>query len=147
MSLTDPRRAGEMVCHYCGATYRLPTICPACKEPAIEVHGYGTERIEDIIDATFKEAKTLRMDLDTTRNKDSYENIITDFSKGKADILVGTQMVTKGLDFDRVSLVGVLNADTLINFPDYRSNRSPAGRGGAAKGGWWWCRPPSRRIR
>lgn len=121
VSLTYHRRAGEMVCHYCGATYRLPTICPACKEPAIEVHGYGTERIEDIIEATFKEAKTLRMDLDTTRNKDSYENIITDFSKGKADILVGTQMVTKGLDFDRVSLVGVLNADTLINFPDFRS--------------------------
>lgn len=122
VSLTYHRRAGEMVCHYCGATYRLPTICPACKEPAIEVHGYGTERIEDIIEATFKEAKTLRMDLDTTRNKDSYENIITDFSKGKADILVGTQMVTKGLDFDRVSLVGVLNADTLINFPDFRSS-------------------------
>ncbi|MCM1094510.1 MAG: primosomal protein N' [Lachnospiraceae bacterium] len=121
VSLTYHRRAGEMVCHYCGATYRLPTICPACKEPSIEVHGYGTERIEDIIEATFKEAKTLRMDLDTTRNKDSYENIITDFSKGKADILVGTQMVTKGLDFDRVSLVGVLNADTLINFPDFRS--------------------------
>jgi len=121
VSLTYHRRAGEMVCHYCGATYRLPTICPACKEPAIEAHGYGTERIEDIIEATFKDAKTLRMDLDTTRNKDSYENIITDFSKGKADILVGTQMVTKGLDFDRVSLVGVLNADMLINFPDFRS--------------------------
>ncbi len=121
VSLTYHRRAGEMVCHYCGATYRLPTICPACKEPSIEVHGYGTERIEDVIEGVFKEAKTLRMDLDTTRNKDSYENIITDFSKGKADILVGTQMVTKGLDFDRVSLVGVLNADTLINFPDFRS--------------------------
>lgn len=121
VSLTYHRRAGEMVCHYCGATYRLPTICPACKEPAIEVYGYGTERIEDIVEATFKEARTLRMDLDTTRNKDSYENIITDFSKGKADILVGTQMVTKGLDFDNVSLVGVLNADTLINFPDFRS--------------------------
>ncbi len=121
VSLTYHRRAGEMVCHYCGATYRLPTVCPACKEPAIEVYGYGTERIEDIVEATFKEARTLRMDLDTTRNKDSYENIITDFSKGKADILVGTQMVTKGLDFDNVSLVGVLNADTLINFPDFRS--------------------------
>lgn len=122
VSLTYHRRAGEMVCHYCGATYRLPSICPACKEPSIEIHGYGTERIEDVIDATFQDAKTLRMDLDTTRNKDSYESIITDFSKGKADILVGTQMVTKGLDFDRVSLVGILNADTIINFPDFRSS-------------------------
>lgn len=140
VSLTYHRRAGEMVCHYCGATYRLPTICPACKEPSIEVHGYGTERIEDIVEATFKEAKTLRMDLDTTRNKDSYENIITDFSKGNADILVGTQMVTKGLDFDNVSLVGVLNADTLINFPDFRSSERAfnmleqvAGRAGRRK--------------
>lgn len=122
VSLTYHRRAGEMVCHYCGATYRLPTICPACKEPGIEIHGYGTERMEDIIEATFKNAGILRMDLDTTRNKEGYENIITDFSKGKADILVGTQMVTKGLDFDRVSLVGVLNADILINFPDFRSS-------------------------
>lgn len=122
VSLTYHRLAGEMVCHYCGATYRLPTICPACKEPGIEIHGYGTERMEDIIEATFKNAGILRMDLDTTRNKEGYENIITDFSKGKADILVGTQMVTKGLDFDRVSLVGVLNADILINFPDFRSS-------------------------
>lgn len=121
VSLTYHRRAGEMVCHYCGATYRLPTVCPACKEPAIEVYGYGTERLEDIADAAFGNAKVLRMDLDTTRNKDAYENIITDFSRGKAQILVGTQMVTKGLDFDRVSAVGVLNADTLINIPDFRS--------------------------
>ncbi|MCM1504482.1 MAG: primosomal protein N' [Muribaculum sp.] len=122
VSLTYHRRAGEMVCHYCGASYKLPTICPSCREPAIETYGYGTERIEDIADASFPNAKILRMDLDTTRNKDSYENIISDFSKGKAQILVGTQMVTKGLDFDGVSVVGVLNADSIINFPDFRSS-------------------------
>jgi len=121
VSLTYHRRAGEMVCHYCGASYRLPTICPSCREPSIETYGYGTERIEDIADSAFPDAKILRMDLDTTRNKDSYENIISDFSKGKAQILVGTQMVTKGLDFDGVSAVGVLNADSIINFPDFRS--------------------------
>lgn len=85
-----------MVCHYCGATYKLPVICPSCKEPAIEVHGYGTERIEDTVESVFPQVKISRMDLDTTRNKDSYENIINEFSSGKTDILVGTQMVTRG---------------------------------------------------
>ncbi len=122
VSLTYHRKAGEMVCHYCGATYKLPTICPACKEPAIEVYGYGTERIEEIAESSFPGARIMRMDLDTTRNKDSYLNIINDFSLGKADILVGTQMVTKWLDFERVSLVGILNADNLINFPDFRAS-------------------------
>lgn len=122
VSLTYHRKAGEMVCHYCGATYKLPTICPACKEPAIEVYGYGTERIEEIAESSFPGARIMRMDLDTTRNKDSYLNIINDFSLGKADILVGTQMVTKGLDFERVSLVGILNSDNLINFPDFRAS-------------------------
>lgn len=121
VSLTYHRRAGEMVCHYCGATYKLPTICPSCKEPSIEVHGYGTERIEDTVEGVFPDVRISRMDLDTTRNKDGYENIIGEFSAGKTQILVGTQMVTKGLDFDRVSIVGVLNADTLINFPDFRA--------------------------
>lgn len=121
VSLTYHRRAGEMVCHYCGATYKLPTICPSCKEPSIEVHGYGTERVEDTVEQVFPDTRISRMDLDTTRNKDGYENIINEFSSGKSQILVGTQMVTKGLDFDRVSIVGVLNADTLINFPDFRA--------------------------
>jgi primosomal protein N' (replication factor Y) len=121
VSLTYHRRRDEMVCHYCGATYRLPSICPSCKEPSIEVFGYGTERLEDIADNAFGDAKVLRMDLDTTRNKEGYDNIISDFSAGKAQILVGTQMVTKGLDFGGVSLVGVLSADALINFPDFRS--------------------------
>lgn len=121
VSLTYHRKAGEMICHYCGATYPLFHICPNCREPAIDNYGYGTERIEDIADSMFSNATVMRMDLDTTRNKDSYEQIISDFSNHKAQILVGTQMVTKGLDFDGVSVVGVLNADNLINFPDFRS--------------------------
>ena len=121
VSLTYHRFQNQLICHYCGASYPLPTICPACKEPTVEILGYGTERIEEEVANLFPEHKILRMDLDTTRNKDNYENIIEDFSNHKADILVGTQMVTKGLDFGGVSLVAVLNADRLINFPDFRS--------------------------
>ena len=121
VSLTYHRLQNQLICHYCGASYPLPTICPACKEPAVEILGYGTERIEEEVANLFPEHKILRMDLDTTRNKDNYENIIEDFSNHKANILVGTQMVTKGLDFGGVSLVTVLNADRLINFPDFRS--------------------------
>lgn len=121
VSLTYHRFQNQLICHYCGASYPLPTICPACKEPAVEILGYGTERIEEEVANLFPEHKILRMDLDTTRNKDNYENIIEDFSNHKANILVGTQMVTKGLDFGGVSLVTVLNADRLINFPDFRS--------------------------
>ena len=121
VSLTYHRFQNQLVCHYCGASYPLPTICPSCKEPEVEILGYGTERIEDEVTNLFPDNKILRMDLDTTRNKDNYENIIDDFSNHKADILVGTQMVTKGLDFGGVSLVAVLNADRLINFPDFRS--------------------------
>lgn len=99
----------------------MPTVCPECHEPSIEITGYGTERLEEEIENNFRDRKVLRMDLDTTRNKDSYSRIIDDFSAHKADILIGTQMVTKGLDFGDVGLVGVLNADTLLNFPDFRS--------------------------
>ncbi len=121
VSLTYHRHIDRLVCHYCGTPYELPKSCPACHEPAIEVLGYGTERVEDEIDFLFPDAKILRMDLDTTRNKEGYEKIIDYFSQGKAQILVGTQMVTKGLDFDGVSVVGVINADSVINYPDFRS--------------------------
>lgn len=121
VSLTYHRSTNRLVCHYCGATYALPDRCPVCKEPQIEVLGYGTERVEDEIAALFADRKVLRMDLDTTRARDAYQNIIDNFSQHKADILIGTQMVTKGLDFSDVSTVAVLNADTLINFPDFRS--------------------------
>lgn len=122
VSLTYHKHLHTLTCHYCGYTITLPDLCPACRQPTIEIVGYGTERIEDDIDSIFPDAKILRMDLDTTRNKNSYEHIIEDFSARKADILVGTQMVTKGLDFDGVSTVGILNADTMINFPDFRSH-------------------------
>lgn len=121
VSLTYHRYQNQLVCHYCGASYPLPTICPSCKEPAVDILGYGTERVEDEVSTIFPKHRLLRMDLDTTRNKDSYENIIDNFSNKKADILVGTQMVTKGLDFGGVSLVAVLNADNIINFPDFRA--------------------------
>ncbi len=122
VSLTYHRREDKLICHYCGKEYELPKICPVCGEPAIEVVGYGTEKIEELIEKEFPNRKILRMDLDTTRNKDGYQEIINTFSARKADILVGTQMVTKGLDFDGVNIVAVLNADALINLPDFRSS-------------------------
>ncbi len=122
VSLTYHRRTNRLVCHYCGTEYPVPTVCPVCHEPSIEVMGYGTERLEEEIEQNFRDRRILRMDLDTTRNKDSYSRIIDDFSAHRADILVGTQMVTKGLDFGDVELVGVLNADSLINFPDFRAS-------------------------
>ena len=122
VSLTYHKHLHSLNCHYCGYTLSLPNICPACQQPTIEIVGYGTERVEERIEELFPDCKILRMDLDTTRNKNSYERIIDDFSQHKADILIGTQMVTKGLNFDSVSTVGILNADTLINFPDFRSH-------------------------
>lgn len=121
VALTYHKRVGKLHCHYCGAEYPVPRLCPECKEPAIEIVGWGTERVEEDVAALFEKRTVLRMDLDTTRNKDGYARIIDDFSAHKADILVGTQMVTKGLDFGDVNLVGVLSADALINFPDFRS--------------------------
>lgn len=110
-----------MVCHYCGAVYEVPTICPECKTPTLDTLGYGTERIEEEVTELFPEAAVARMDLDTTRGKKSYERIIADFEDNKTNILIGTQMVSKGLDFDNVSIVGILNADNLLNYPDFRA--------------------------
>lgn len=121
VSLTYHRNIDRLVCHYCGKEYAMPSRCPVCKEPTMEVSGFGTERVEENIAATFPDSRVLRMDLDTTRNKDNYSDIIDTFSEGKADILVGTQMVTKGLDFGKVSTVAVLNADLLLNYPDFRA--------------------------
>lgn len=121
VSLTYHKYEHNLQCHYCGATYPLPSICPVCHEPEIEVIGFGTEKVEEEVQAQFPKARIMRMDLDTTRNKDGYQEIINTFSEGKADILVGTQMVTKGLDFDGVDIVAVLRADTLINLPDFRA--------------------------
>lgn len=121
VSLTYHRRENALVCHYCGTSYPVPSICPNCHEPSIEIVGYGTERVADDIAERFSDARTLRMDLDTTRSKDGYDRIIDTFSSHGADVLVGTQMVTKGLDFGDVGLVGVVNADSVINYPDFRS--------------------------
>lgn len=122
VALTYHRRIDKLVCHYCGNIYPLPTVCPACKEPGIEVVGYGTERVEDELQSAFPSLPVLRMDLDTTRNKDGYSDIIRDFSAGKARILVGTQMVSKGLDFGNVRVVGIVDADMMLNMPDFRAS-------------------------
>ncbi|MCM1428284.1 MAG: primosomal protein N' [Clostridium sp.] len=116
------KHSDTLRCHYCGNSMPLPTLCPACGENAIEIFGYGTERIAEELHETFPHYRISRMDLDTTRNKDSYQEIIEEFTNHDTDILVGTQMVSKGLDFGKVEVVGVLNADTILNFPDFRSN-------------------------
>lgn len=121
VTLTYHRRINRMMCHYCTTSYVRPEVCPVCKEPSIEIVGYGTERIEENIEEMLHEVRVLRMDLDTTRNKDSYSGIIDKFSNGEADVLVGTQMVTKGLDFSGVRTVVVLDADAIISYPDFRS--------------------------
>jgi primosomal protein N' (replication factor Y) len=121
VSLTYHKHKNELVCHYCGYTIRSPKTCKACGNAAIQTRGFGTEKIEDEIKIFFPEAKVARMDLDSTRKKNAYQNIIGDFEDGKIDILIGTQMVSKGLDFDNVSLVGILNADNMLNYPDFRA--------------------------
>ena len=121
VSLTYHKNTHQLACHYCGSVYPVPAQCPNCEETNIKSHGYGTERIEDLIKEYFPQARVARMDLDTTRSRLNYEQILHDFQQGETDILVGTQMVTKGLDFDRVSVVGILNADTMLNQPDFRS--------------------------
>ena len=121
VSLTYHKGLNQLTCHYCGYTYQVPRTCPACGGVELVNRGYGTERIEDDLKLIFPEARIVRMDLDTTRTRSAYERIINDFQQGRTDILIGTQMVSKGLDFDRVSVVGILNADTMLNYPDFRS--------------------------
>ena len=121
VSLTLHKNAGKLTCHYCGYTIPAPKICPNCEENNFINLGYGTEKIEDDLLKIFPNARTARMDLDTTRTRTAYEGIINDFQEGKTDILIGTQMVSKGLDFENVAVVGILNADTLLNYPDFRS--------------------------
>ncbi len=121
VSLTYHQYRHAMVCHYCGYKEPLPSSCPTCSSNRILTVGYGTEKLEEELKLHFQGAAVQRMDFDTTRVKSGYENIIEQFESGATDILVGTQMVTKGLDFDRVSLVGVFNADRMMHFPDFRS--------------------------
>jgi len=110
-----------MICHYCGYRESLPQKCPSCSSTRLKTVGYGTEKLEEELSLQYPEAIVQRMDLDTTRSRTAYESIIERFEKGETNILVGTQMVTKGLDFDGVSLVGIFNADRMIHFPDFRS--------------------------
>lgn len=121
VTLTYHKKTNLLKCHYCGYAIEVPHECPTCHSTDIEMKGFGTEQVEDTLAAIFPEARIARMDMDTTRSKNAYQQIITDFEQHKTDILVGTQMVTKGLDFDRVSVVGILNADALISFPDFRA--------------------------
>lgn len=121
VSLTYHKNIQQLTCHYCGFTYQVPSVCPCCGSTELKGRGYGTEKIEDQIMEIFPEARVARMDLDTTRTRSAYERIISDFSAGRTNLLIGTQMVSKGLDFDKVSVVGILNADTMLNYPDFRA--------------------------
>lgn len=121
VSLTFHRNLNQLTCHYCGYTYQVPTECPNCGCTQLQTRGYGTEKIETEVRDIFPEARIARMDLDTTRSRQAYERIISDFAAGRTNLLIGTQMISKGLDFDKVSVVGILNADTMLNYPDFRA--------------------------
>ena len=121
VSLIYHKHSNQLRCHYCGYSTRIPEKCPACGSSEVKMKGFGTEKIEEELPIFFPGISIARMDLDTTRSKSSYQRFINDFEDRKIDVLVGTQMVTKGLDFDNVSLVGILNADNLISFPDFRA--------------------------
>lgn len=122
VTLTYHKQSNQLKCHYCGFAQNVPATCGQCGDHYLEVKGFGTEKIEEEIAIFFPQARIGRMDLDATRTKQSFQRIISDFEEGQIDILVGTQMVTKGLDFDNVSTVGIINADQLLNFPDFRSH-------------------------
>lgn len=121
VSLTYHKSMNQLTCHYCGYTYKLPEACPCCGNTDLKGRGYGTEKIEDKVMEVFPEARVARMDLDTTRTRSAYERIISDFSAGNTNLLIGTQMVSKGLDFGGVGVVGILNADSMLNYPDFRA--------------------------
>ncbi|HLR21360.1 MAG TPA: primosomal protein N' [Tissierellaceae bacterium] len=140
ISMTYYRHINKLRCHYCGITEEVPIVCPECKSKYIKHFGVGTEQVEKLTRETFPEVKVARMDRDTTTSKDSYEEILTDMKNKKIDILIGTQMIAKGLDFENVTLVGIIAADTTINLPDYRSPENSfqlitqvAGRAGRGK--------------
>jgi primosomal protein N' (replication factor Y) (superfamily II helicase) len=121
VSLTYHASHGHLRCHYCGRVERMPRVCPACNEDALERLGVGTQRVEEEIANVFPDARVLRMDLDTTARRDAHRQLLDAFASGEADILLGTQMVAKGLDFPRVTLVGIVDADTGLTLPDFRA--------------------------
>ncbi len=122
VSLTYHKGRRELTCHYCGYTTEVPVVCPACGNPDITPRGFGTEKIEEEVTRLFPAARVARMDLDTTRQKKAYEKIITAFQQQKSNVMVGTQMISKGLDFEHVRVVGILNADGMMNYPDFRAH-------------------------
>lgn len=124
VSLTFHKRLNQLTCHYCGFTQSVPKACPNCENPDLSGRGYGTEKIEDRLMELFPEARVARMDLDTTRTRNAYERIISDFGQGKTNVLIGTQMISKGLDFERVAVVGILDADSMLHYPDFRAFES-----------------------
>ena len=121
VSLTYHKNINLLACHYCGYTYPVPTVCPNCGSTELIGRGIGTEKVEDELAEIFPEARIARMDLDTTRTRNAYERLIDEFSTGKTNLLIGTQMISKGLDFDKVRVVGILNADSMLNYPDFRA--------------------------
>lgn len=121
VSMTYHKRQGLLVCHYCGYSLRPPQQCPACGTDDFQLFGFGTEKVEEEAQALFPSARIVRMDLDTTRTRTAYERIIHDFEQQRTDILIGTQMISKGLDFAHVGVVGILHADGLMNYPDFRA--------------------------
>lgn len=122
VSLTYHKNQHALTCHYCGYIESMPNVCPSCGNTQIKDRGFGTEKVEEELKKYFPDVSIGRMDLDTTRTKYGYRNIINDFEEHKIDVLIGTQMVSKGLDFENVSVVGILNADNLFNYPDFRSS-------------------------
>lgn len=121
VSLTYHKRLNLLTCHYCGFTMPVPEACPNCGNPHLSDRGYGTEKIEDLVRVELPEARVARMDLDTTRTRGAYERLINEFGEEKTNVLIGTQMISKGLDFDNVAVVGILDADTMLNYPDFRA--------------------------
>lgn len=122
LSLAFHKQSSVLRCHYCGREYAPVTVCPSCGKAELELRGYGTERLEEEVALLFPQARIARMDSDTMRNRAAYEQLVEDFEQGKIDVLIGTQMLTKGWDFDRLQLVGILNADSMLNFPDFRAH-------------------------
>ena len=122
VSLTYHKKHNRLYCHYCGYHTPVPEVCPACRQGSLHMRGYGTEKIEEEIGLIFPEARVERMDLDAAGSRKAFESLIARFEQRKSDILVGTQMISKGLDFDNVKLVGIVNADTLLNYPDFRAH-------------------------
>lgn len=122
VSMTYHKYHNNLVCHYCGYTIRLPEVCPSCGSSDFQMQGFGTEKVEEEIALLFPDVHVVRMDMDTARTRTAYERIIGDFDKGNTQILIGTQMISKGLDFGNVGIVGILNADGLMNYPDFRAH-------------------------